>query len=116
MKDVRMLEGKWQVIRIYELVDDYLVLSPDPHIRLQSSTSKSIHGTYEFGAQSGDIDGRVGRSKDDQLILTFTVEGTDEMDPVHGFGTATLVDDNTLEGEMRYYISDTYRFIWKRIE
>lgn len=116
MKYARMLEGKWQVARMPELVDDYLVLSPDPHVHLRSSTSKKLHGTYEFGLQSGDIDGKVEKNKDGQLILTFTFEGLDEMDPVHGYGSATLVDNNTLEGEMRYHMSDTYHFMWKRIE
>jgi len=71
---------------------------------------------YEFGVQSGNMNGRVERSNNGHLHFIFTFEGTDEMGPVHGFGTATLVEDNTLEGELRYHMSDTYRFIWKRIK
>jgi len=116
MKDAKMLEGKWKVARMPELADDYLALSPDPHVHLRSSTSKKLHGTYEFGVQSGNMNGRVERSNNGHLHFIFTFEGTDEMGPVHGFGTATLVEDNTLEGELRYHMSDTYRFIWKRIK
>jgi len=47
MKDAKMLEGKWKVARMPELADDYLALSPDPHVHLRSSTSKKLHGTYD---------------------------------------------------------------------
>jgi len=115
MKDIKKLEGKWQVVEMPDLVDDYLDLTPDPHVYLKIISSKEVDGTYEFGAQSGELDGQIERTKENQLILTFTFEGEDEMDSVHGFGKATLIDDNTLKGEMRYHRSDTYRFTWKRV-
>ncbi|MCH8068106.1 MAG: hypothetical protein IID16_02360 [Candidatus Marinimicrobia bacterium] len=115
MKDTRKLEGKWQVVEMPDLVDDYLDLTPDPHVYLKVINSKDVDGTYKFGAQSGEFDGQIEKTKENQIILTFTFEGEDEMDPVHGFGTAILIDDNTLKGEMRYHRSDTYRFTWKRV-
>ena len=74
-----------------------------------------VDGSYEFGAPIGELDGRLEQLVDGRVRLSFTFEGDDEYDPVHGYGEATLVDDNTLNGFMRYHQGDTYRFIWKRI-
>ncbi len=115
MEDIAQLCGKWQVVEIPDLVDDYLDLGPDPHISLAREGPKEIGGTYLFGAQSGDLDGRVERTSDNRILLTFTFEGKDDMDSVHGFGTALLVEKDTLKGEMRYHRADIHRFTWRRI-
>jgi hypothetical protein len=108
------ISGKWRVAELPDLVDDYLDLSPDPHVLLQLRGRGEIDGTYEFGAQSGAIDGRLERLNDGRVRLSFTFEGNDELDPVHGYGEAILVDEATLDGYMRYHLGDTYRFTWKR--
>lgn len=115
MMDAKKLEGKWQVVEMPDLADDYLDLTPDPHVHLKIKSSMEIDGTYEFGAQSGELNGQI-REEEGQIVLTFTFEGQDEMDFVHGFGIATLIDENTLKGEMRYHKADTYLFTWKRAE
>ena len=115
MKDTKELEGKWQVVEMPDLVDGYLDLTPDPHVYLKIINSKEVDGTYEFGAQSDELDGQIEKTKENQLVRTFTFEGEDEMDPVLGFGTATLIEDNTLEGQVRYHRSGTFRFTWKRV-
>lgn len=48
-------------------------------------------------------------------MASFTFEGNDELDPVHGYGKAVLADENTLDGYMRYHQGDADRFTWKRI-
>jgi hypothetical protein len=109
------IRGKWLVAEMPDLSDDYLDLTPDPHVVLKTQkTRKDISGEYEFGAQSGVIDGRFERLPDGGTRLTFTFEGNDELDPVHGYGEATLIDEDALKGYMRYHLGDTYRFVWKR--
>lgn len=109
------LSGKWQVAEIPDLNEDYLDLTPDPHVMLEVRARGEIDGTYQFGAESGELDGRLGQLADGRKRLSFTFEGEAELDSVHGYGEAILVDENTLGGYMRYHQGDTYRFIWKRI-
>ena len=109
------VSGKWRVAGTPDLAEDYLDLSPDPHVMLKVRSRGEVDGSYEFGAQIGELDGRLDPIADGRVRLSFTFEGDDEYDPVHGYGEATLVDDNTLNGFMRYHQGDTYRFIWKRI-
>jgi hypothetical protein len=108
------ISGKWLVAETPDLADDYLDLTPDPHVMLRMRARKEIEGDYQFGAQSGALDGRLEKLPDGRTRLSFTFEGEDELDPVHGYGDATLVDENTLKGFMRYHLGDTYRFVWKR--
>ena len=109
------ISGKWQVAKVPDLTEDYLDLTPDPHVMLEVRARGEIDGAYQFGAQSGELDGRLEQLSDGRVRLSFTFEGEDELDPVHGYGEAILVDENTLNGYMRYYQGDTYRFIWRRI-
>ena len=109
------VSGKWLVAEMPDLDDDYLDLTPDPHVVLKTQkTRKDVSGDYEFGAQSGEIDGKLETTPGGETRLTFTFEGQDELDPVHGYGEVTLVDEDTLKGYMRYHLGDTYRFVWKR--
>ncbi len=108
------ISGKWRVAEMPDLADDYLELTPDPHVTLKVRARGEIDGEYEFGAQNGTIDGRLERLTDGRVRLSFTFEGNDELDPVHGYGEATLIDENTLDGYMRYHQGDTDRFTWKR--
>ncbi len=108
------ISGKWRVAEVPDLVDDYLELTPDPHVTLKVRARGEIDGAYQFGAQTGTIDGSLEQLADGRVRLSFTFEGEDELDPVHGYGEAVLTDANTLDGYMRYHQGDTYRFIWKR--
>jgi len=108
------ISGKWQVAGLPDLADDYLSLSPDPHVMLKLKSRGEVDGAYEFGAQSGTIDGRLEQLTDGRVRMSFTFEGNDELDPVHGYGEAILANENTLDGYMRYHLGDKYRFTWKR--
>ena len=109
------LTGKWRVAETPDLAHDYLALSPDPHVKLKKAGRNEIDGIYEFGAQSGELDGTIEDLSDGSLRLSFTFEGEDELDPVHGYGEAALVDENTLQGYTRRHRGDTCQFVWKRI-
>lgn len=110
------IQGKWLVAEMPDLEDDYLDVTPDPHVILKKRKSlKDIHGDYEFGAQNGVIDGYLEKLPDNGLRLIFSFEGSDEYDMVHGCGEASLIDENTLMGYLKYHLGDRYRFVWKRV-
>jgi hypothetical protein len=112
--DEKDFAGKWRVTEALDLVEDYLSLTPDPHVQLTVKNRKEVDGSYQFGAQDGLIDGRFKRDKEDNLRLVFSFEGSDEMDHVSGFGIAALEAQDTLLLEMHYHMDDTYSFRCKR--
>jgi hypothetical protein len=50
MKAKNLFTGKWRVIEMPDLVDDYLPLTPAPHVLLKVSETGAINGTYQCGA------------------------------------------------------------------
>ena len=64
-----------------------------------------LDGEFKIGGQSGGIDGRL---QDDHTVL-FTFDGFDEMDPIHGLGTVTIVGDR-LTIALRYHMGDEFSF------
>ena len=53
------LSGKWIVVELLSMTDDYLDLTPDPHVLITHTEFKRFSATFQFGAQEGEIDGRV---------------------------------------------------------
>jgi hypothetical protein len=122
--DVAGLSGRWRVAELPDLTDDYLAETRNPHVNLTvKKRDLSIQGDYQFGLQSGVMDGEVvqeERRTEGGVVKTvrilFSFEGNDEMDEVHGYGDAILSEDErTLTGRMHYHYGDTYRFVWKRL-
>jgi hypothetical protein len=112
------LSGKW-VVELPSLPDDYLAQASDPHVLIRHEEFYRFTATYQFGAQRGEIDGRVDEvwSGSAQLFLTFA--GTDEGKEV--FGAAGDVAFNTNEGDIingtfRYHHGDDLPFIWRRVQ
>ena len=59
------------------------------------------HGNLVFGALQADLNLEYGQS-----IVFFRFQGTDEMDPVSGEGSAELDDDGLLEVEISFHDGD----------
>ena len=106
--------GKWEVIEAMDMMDDYLSLTPDPHLKIEVSGENEVAGSYQFGAEDGSIDGQFEPDKESQRLL-FSFEGRDEGDDVSGFGTASLESSDTLILRMHYHMGDTYSFRCKRL-
>ena len=102
--------GKWRVIEAVDMADDYLSLSPDPHLLINVDEKNEVTGSYEFGAQDGFILGRFERDKEESLRLIFSFEGCDEGDQVNGFGTFCFESEYSFLLMMHYHMGDTYSF------
>jgi hypothetical protein len=102
------LIGTWEIVSSVDFDDEYLNLEGTPYIRLQQNGNRIV-GEYHIGVQSGGVD---GRPQPDGSIL-FTFEGTDEMDEVHGAGTAALKNDQ-LMFILMYHQGDDYTYAGER--
>jgi hypothetical protein len=113
------LSGKWVVAELPAMADadEYLALTPDPHILIRHDEFHRFSATYQFGAQEGEIDGRVEEvwTHAAQIFLTFL--GKNEGKEV--FGAAGDVgynsqDEDAITGTFRYHHGDDLPFVWKR--
>ena len=112
------LSGKWAVVELPSMADDYLGLTPDPHVHIAHTEFGRFSATFEFGAQSGVIDGRVDEVWPHSAALFFTFVGSDEGDEVGGAApdAAYNAGDETITGTMRYHQGDDLPFVWRRVK
>ena len=110
------LEGKWKIIEMPDLTEDYLSESKDPHIKITVYKRGDVSGRYQYGLCEGEIDGEVVAGTEGKPPgIRFSFEGLDEMEQVSGYGVATLSDDNkTLTGKLHYHMGDDWRFTCRR--
>jgi hypothetical protein len=110
------LSGKWAVVELPTMSDDYLGLTPDPHVLITHIVFERFSATFQFGAQQGEIDGRVDEVWTHAAAIFFTFVGVDEGDEICGaaadvgYNTA----DDTITGTMRYHQGDDLPFVWQR--
>jgi hypothetical protein len=99
------------------MIDDYLSLTPDPHVLITHTEFGRFSATFEFGAQSGVIDGRVDEVWPDAAALFFTFVGADEGDEISGAAAdaAYHAKEDTITGTMRYHQGDDLPFVWRRV-
>ena len=110
------LSGKWVVVELPTMTDDYLALSRDPHVQITHVEFGRFAATFQFGAQQGEIDGRVDEVWTQSAALFFTFLGTDEGDDTSGAADAGFnADDQTITGTMRYHQGEDLPFIWRRV-
>jgi hypothetical protein len=89
--------GKWRITSADLWDADYLDLVEPAYIRFDEGG----HGEMAFGALQAGLECETAVS-----IIFFSFEGSDEMDPVLGTGTAKLAEDGTLEVEVSYHHGD----------
>jgi len=46
MLNERDFAGKWKVVEAMDLVDDYLSLTPDPHLLIEVKSKNEVTGNY----------------------------------------------------------------------
>ena len=110
------LSGKWTVIELPSMMDDYLDLTPNPHVLITHDELERFSGTSQFGAQQGEIDGRVDEVWTHAAAIFFTFVGSDEGDEIFGASSDAGYNakDDTITGTMRYHLGDDLPFVWRR--
>jgi hypothetical protein len=95
------LLGRWRIIEMELWDTDFVDMLEPAYIAFEAEGS----GEFVFGAVRGDLDCRYGPDG-----VRFTWEGFDEMDPAFGAGSAKLVPDGALTGEIRFHRGDESTF------
>jgi hypothetical protein len=112
------LSGKWTVVELPSMADDYLDLSPDPHVQITHTVYDRFSASFRFGAQQGEIDGRVEEVWTHVAAIFFTFVGIDEGDEISGAAADVAFDakDDTITGTMRYHQGGDLEFVWCRVK
>jgi len=110
------LSGKWIVVELPSMTDDYLTLSSDSHVQITHDEYDRFSATFKFGAQQGEIDGHVDEVWIHSAAIFFTFVGTDEGDEISGAAADAGYNakDDTITGMMRYHQGDELPFVWRR--
>ena len=99
------LLGKWRITGM-ELWDAaFIDLLGPGSIRFDADG----RGEFAFGAVQGRLDCHFGSES-----ISFTWEGSDEMDQACGHGDAELEEDGTLSAEIRFHLGDESSFTAQR--
>ena len=99
------LLGKWRIVEMELWDTDFLDLVEPAYVAFRADGG----GEFVFGAVHGDLDCRYGRDG-----VSFTWQGSDEMDAVSGSGTAKLDQAGSLMGEIRFHLGDESTFKARR--
>jgi hypothetical protein len=104
------------VVELPSMTDDYLDLTPDPHVLITHDEFERFSASFQFGAQQGEIDGRVDEVWTHAAAIFFTFVGVDEGDEISGAAAdvAFNAEDDTITGTMRYHQGDDLPFVWRR--
>ncbi len=101
-------DGHWTVVSSPDFDAGYLHEEGTPYVRLKAEGDR-VDGEYQIGLMSGGIDGRLeGADR-----LTFTFEGMDELEEVHGAGVAIVKGDH-LTFTLMYHQGDDWTFECER--
>lgn len=96
--------GMWLIVSSPDFADDYLHMDGQAYVHLRQ-VGNSVTGEYHVGLQNGHIDGTV----DGPASFSFSFEGNDEMEEMHGSGSGEIADDE-LTLELSYFEGDEYAF------
>lgn len=112
------LSGKWAVVELPSMSDDYLDLTPDPQVLITHKEFERFSATFQFGTQQGVIDGRVDEVWTNAAAIFLTFVGSDEGEEICGAAAdvAYNAGDETITGTMRYHQGDDVPFVWRRIQ
>ena len=103
--------GTWYIYEMEMRDEDYFNMETQAVIKVE----RSGLGFFNFGVVSGEIDGEVVKN-DNAERFEFTWEGNCECDPASGMGWIKLIDDNTIEGKIKFHLGDSSMFKAKRVK
>ncbi|MCP5100017.1 MAG: hypothetical protein GY943_31065 [Chloroflexi bacterium] len=98
--------GVWDLVSVHEMAERQR--DEFSFVKLKQF-GKTVDGEYRFGAQVGNIDGRI--LENGRVIFSFS--GLDDLDDVTGAGTAVL-DKDGLILTLMYHYGDDFTFQCRR--
>jgi hypothetical protein len=100
-----LLTGRWRIVEMGAWDRDAIDLVEPGYIQFTGD------GTGQFGfiAVRGWLDCRPVE-RDGRVGVEFTWDGLDEGDRVSGRGSASVVDDGTIEGHLFFHLGDDSSF------
>lgn len=93
--------GKWRIFQTDLWDKEYLDMLGPAHIIFRAKG----RGEFAFGCVQATMTCDFGKE-----TVFFTWEGFDEMDPVHGDGSAEITGAGTLEGQIAFHDGDESGF------
>jgi len=105
------IKGIWHIYEMEMWDEDYMNMETQAYIEIKE---KGL-GNFQFGLVIGNIDGELVDYKGIEMF-EFTWEGQDENDPAFGSGWLRFIDENNLEGKIKFHLGDSSRFWAKRSE
>lgn len=82
-------------------------METSPYIRVEGDKF-AFEGAFHIGLIQGEFDGRLDGNR-----VLFSFEALDELDPVHGAGTMSLLDGR-MEFRLMFFLGEEFTFIRER--
>lgn len=103
--------GSWRITEMEEWDNNYINMETQAHIEID----KKGHGTFQFALVMGNINGET-QDICGEKRFDFTWEGSEEYDQISGNGWLKLVNNNELNGHIKFHSGDGSLFKAKRRE
>jgi hypothetical protein len=94
--------GTWNIIEMDQWDIDYINMETQAYIKVD----KKGNGEFQFGLVCGDINGGIEEFGGERRFC-FTFEGNDEMDAMSGDSWLKQIDENSLQGFIRFHSGDS---------
>lgn len=105
------LTGLWYISEMELWDEDYFNMEVQAYVEVDEQGC----GKFQFGLVSGSMDGGLIQGVETEKI-EFTWEGNDECDHAFGSGWLSLINQDTLQGQIKLHYGDRSTFTAKRAE
>lgn len=105
------IEGTWHIYEMEMWDESYFNMVGQAYIEINE---KRI-GNFQFGLVYGYLDGEIVEYGNEKRF-EFTWEGQDECDPVLGSGWLRIIEENSLEGRIKFHLGDSSQFRARRTD
>jgi len=100
---MKKFAGTWNIIEMDQWDVDYINMEIQAYIKVD----KKGYGEFQFGVVWAQINGEIEEFGSEKRF-SFTFEGNDDMnDAVSGDGWLKTIDENSLQGLIRFHSGDS---------
>jgi len=96
------LLGKWRIVAMPDYEDDYPDMMEPAYILFGE-----MSGEFAFGCVTGHIH---GGADPETTAISFSWDGNEEMDEASGDGSAELLPNGSLEGQINFHNGEEIHF------